>query len=67
MGHPNIKWDKYIEDLNRQAYPPDFEAAKAIGLSGFEKAMELWGKKAKDVKGDVTGYVEYPKGINNGE
>jgi hypothetical protein len=61
MGHPNIKWDTFIDDLNRQAYPPDFDEAKAIGLSGFIKAMEMWGKKEKDVKNDISGFVEYPK------
>lgn len=61
VGHPNIKWDSFLEDLRRQAYPPDLEEAQAIGLSGFMKAMEMWGGQGKEVKGDVTGYVEYKR------
>ena len=59
IGHPNIKWDKFLEDWQLQANPPDLEEAKAIGLSGFEKAMEMWGGQ-KDVK-DITGFVEFKK------
>ena len=59
--HAQIQVDakSYLQNLQQQAFPPDPEEAEAIGLSGFEKAKQLWGGGVR--ADDVGTFVDLRK------